>query len=211
MELYTTLIGEGSSLYIDRKSEFLGYAMHVESEEEAIAFVASIRKKHADARHNVYAYVIKEGNIMRYSDDGEPQGTGGLPVLDVIRKIDFTDAVIVVTRYFGGILLGTGGLVRAYTAAARDAVKDAGVSTFATFSMVEFTVDYSFYQRVDGILKKHSAVEETSEFTDAVKVTASIPMELEEGLIKDIFSSSSGRYTAKRVGECLRPKDLLTI
>ena len=124
-----TLLKSGSATLVEKKSEFIGYACPVKDEDEAIEFVKSIKKKHSDARHNVYAYMIGQ-NIARYSDDGEPQGTGGIPVLDVIRKSGFTDAVIVVTRYFGGILLGAGGLVRAYSAAAKMAVDDAGIVTY---------------------------------------------------------------------------------
>ena len=211
MDAYVTLIGEGTSLYVDRKSEFLGYAAHVTTEEEAIAFVSTIRKKHSDARHNVYAYMLKEGNITRYSDDGEPQGTAGIPVLDIIRKIGFTDAVIVVTRYFGGILLGTGGLVRAYTAAARDAVRDAGVAVYEDFDILEFTTDYSFYQRVAGILSKHSATEESAEFTDVVTVRASVRASSSSTLADALFSASSGRVTALVTESCKRPGELLDI
>ena len=124
---YVTIGKEGSATLVEKKSEFIGYAAHVENESEALDFIAKIKHRHSDARHNVYAYVLKKNNIMRYSDDGEPQGTAGMPVLDVIRKTGFTDAVIVVTRYFGGILLGTGGLVRAYSASAKLAVEDAGI------------------------------------------------------------------------------------
>ena len=119
--LYTTLGGEGFFEIVIDKSTFLGYAKRVTAEADAVEFINKIKKKHSDARHNVYAYVLKDTNTTRYSDDGEPAGTAGMPVLDVIRKTGFTDAVIVVTRYFGGILLGKGGLVRAYTSAAKGA------------------------------------------------------------------------------------------
>ena len=106
-ELYITLEKEASASFVEKKSEFIGYACPCKTEQEALDFIAKIRKKHADAKHNVYAYQIKENNIARFTDDGEPQGTAGMPVLDIIRKTGFTDACIVVTRYFGGILLGT--------------------------------------------------------------------------------------------------------
>ena len=105
----TTLGGEGTGEYEEKRSRFIGYARPVKSADEAAAFISEIRKKHSDARHNVYAYRIGE-NVTGYSDDGEPKGTGGLPVLGLLQKSDITDAAIVVTRYFGGILLGTGGL-----------------------------------------------------------------------------------------------------
>ena len=153
MDVYVTLGKDGTATFEMKKSEFIGYAAHVTTEEEARAFVDKIRKKHADARHNVYAYMLSENNIMRYSDDGEPQGTAGLPVLDILRKGGITDAVIVVTRYFGGILLGTGGLVRAYSAAAKAAVEDAGRASFVNYEEYALTMSYPLYQRVPNLFK----------------------------------------------------------
>ena len=118
---YTTLKDIGEASFTEKKSEFIGSAMPVQTEEEALEFIAEIKKKHSTARHNVYAYVVRENNIIRFTEDGEPKGTAGSMVLEVLKKSDITDAVIVVTRYFGGILLGTGGLARAYTKA------DAGI------------------------------------------------------------------------------------
>ena len=117
-ELYTTLEGEGHDEFEERRSLFIGHAKHVTSEEEAMEFVKSLKKEYADATHNVWAYVLKGGIVARYSDDGEPQGTAGMPILETIRKSGEEDVCIVVTRYFGGILLGAGGLTRAYAHAA---------------------------------------------------------------------------------------------
>ena len=127
MEGYTTVKQYGTAEYEDRKSVFIGEALPVSSEAEALEFLASVKKKYPDARHHVYAYVLRDNSIMRFSDDSEPQGTAGMPVLDVIRKRGCTDVIIVVTRYFGGTLLGTGGLVRAYTAAAVGALESAEI------------------------------------------------------------------------------------
>ena len=126
--IYKTVRNASEFTIIEKKSEFIGFCAPVKTEEEAIAFVNSVKKKHSAARHNVYAYVLREGNASRFSDDGEPHGTAGMPVLDSIRKAGITDVAVVVTRYFGGILLGTGGLVRAYTAAASGALHEAGVA-----------------------------------------------------------------------------------
>ena len=120
----------------ERRSVFLGYASPVTTEEEALEFVAKIKKRHSDATHNVYAYILR-GSISRFSDDGEPHGTAGLPVLEVLRKEDVTDAVIVVTRYFGGILLGAGGLVRAYSASARNASRLCGSASPAATANIK--------------------------------------------------------------------------
>ena len=147
-ELYITLEREASASFIEKKSEFIGYACPCKTEQEALDFIAKIRKKHADAKHNVYAYQIKENNIARFSDDGEPQGTAGIPVLDIIKKTGFTDACIVVTRYFGGILLGTGGLVRAYSHAAKLAAEAAHVITYERFITCEIVCDYTDYDKI---------------------------------------------------------------
>ena len=147
-ELYITLEREASASFIEKKSEFIGYACPCKTEQEALDFIAKIRKKHADAKQNVYAYQIKENNIARFTDDGEPQGTAGMPVLDIIKKTGFTDACIVVTRYFGGILLGTGGLVRAYSHAAKLAVEAAHVITYERFITCEIVCDYTDYDKI---------------------------------------------------------------
>ena len=147
-ELYITLEREASASFIEKKSEFIGYACPCKTEQEALDFIAKIRKRHADAKHNVYAYQIKENNIARFTDDGEPQGTAGMPVLDIIKKTGFTDACIVVTRYFGGILLGTGGLVRAYSHAAKLAAEAAHVITYERFITCEIICDYTDYDKI---------------------------------------------------------------
>ena len=147
-ELYITLEREASASFIEKKSEFIGYACPCKTEQEALDFIAKIRKKHADAKHNVYAYQIKENNIARFTDDGEPQGTAGMPVLDIIKKTGFTDACIVVTRYFGGILLGTGALVRAYSHAAKLAAEAAHVITYERFITCEIICDYTDYDKI---------------------------------------------------------------
>ena len=116
-ECYKTVKSDGEALIIEKKSKFIATVKPVTSDEEAQAFLAQMRSEYSDATHNVYAYVIDENNIFRYSDDGEPSGTAGMPVLDTIRKEGLVDVAVVVTRYFGGTLLGTGGLVHAYGAA----------------------------------------------------------------------------------------------
>ena len=128
---YTSVLCQASAEYTDRKSLFIGYVKPVSTKEEALDFISQIRKKHSDARHNVYAYVTRDGNSMGYSDDGEPQGTGGVPMLNVLNGNELVDVCCVVTRYFGGTLLGVGGLVRAYTEGAKIAVAAGGIKTVA--------------------------------------------------------------------------------
>ena len=147
MESYVTIRHHASFEYEDRKSIFIGEAMPVSTEEEALSFIESVKKRFPDARHHVYAYVLRENSIMRFTDDREPQGTAGMPVLDAIRKRGITDTAIVVTRYFGGTLLGTGGLVRAYSAAAIGALEAAEVITYDTYVTLTIDTTYSDYQR----------------------------------------------------------------
>ena len=147
MESYITIHKYASFEYEDRKSIFIGEARPVTTEDEALAFIDAVKKRYPDARHHVYAYVLRENSIMRFSDDGEPQGTAGMPVLDVIRKNGLTNTVIVVTRYFGGTLLGTGGLVRAYTAAALGAIENAEIITYDVYVSVNIETTYSDYQK----------------------------------------------------------------
>ena len=123
MKEYKTVEFENSDEFIEKKSKFIGYVKPVKTQEEATEFINKIKSKHWDATHNVYAYVLQENNIQRYSDDGEPSGTAGVPVLDVILKSNLVDVCVVVTRYFGGTLLGAGGLVRAYSHGSKIAVE----------------------------------------------------------------------------------------
>lgn len=144
MSTYKTLHEFGMDEAIIDKSKFIGYAKPIKSEEEAIEFVNEIKKKHKDATHNVWAYTLgKSMNIQRYSDDGEPQGTAGIPTLEVIKKEDLKDVVVVVTRYFGGIKLGAGGLVRAYTKGAKIGIEAAKVIEKVLYKPVSIKIDYN--------------------------------------------------------------------
>jgi len=193
MTSYTTIKHSGESTFEDRKSIFIGNAQPVQNEDEAIAFVKKIKSEYPDARHNVYAYVLKDNSITRYSDDGEPQGTAGMPVLDVIRKNDCTNVAIVVTRYFGGILLGTGGLVHAYTEAAKNALSDGEIMTvkmhdklkikcgYPEYNKIKFKVDTSNY-KIDGLT-----------FSDNVEFYVIIVEEKTDSFIKDINELCAGK------------------
>lgn len=206
-QIYITLSGRGESLLEERKSTFLGYAGPVDNEQEAIDFINEIRHKHADARHNVYAYVLDKNNIVRYSDDGEPQGTAGIPVLEVLRKNGIKNAVIVVTRYFGGILLGTGGLVRAYSACAKLAVDDAGILELEPFEQLYFSVDYSLYQKVQYEMDKFDLIVDEVVFLEKVNVKLAIKAEQANRFCERIREFSAGRVEVTRDGmrfDCLR-------
>ena len=149
MSNYKTLHKFGVDEYIVEKSTFIGYAKPIKTEEEAIEFINEIKKKHKDATHNVWAYTIGENmNIQRYSDDGEPQGTAGIPTLEVIKKEDLRDVVVVVTRYFGGIKLGAGGLVRAYTKGAKVGIEAGIVIEKVKYSEVKIKIEYTQLGRI---------------------------------------------------------------
>ena len=198
---YTSLEKEGFSEYIEKRSVFYGYSAPVQTEEEAIAFVKKIKEKHADARHNVYAYVLRENNTQRFSDDGEPHGTAGLPLLDTLRKPGITDSVIVVTRYFGGILLGTGGLVRAYSTAAKDAVEDSRIVKYTLHKKMEITVSYSDYQKVIYYLDKNSISHSPAVFDANVTLTANVLPKQWETVESTIKDTTGGKAIISDVGE----------
>lgn len=206
-ELYITLSGRGESLLEEKKSTFLGYAIPVENEQQALDFIAEIRHKHADARHNVYAYIIDKNNIARYSDDGEPQGTGGIPVLEVLKKNGIKNAAIVVTRYFGGILLGTGGLIRAYSGCAKMAIDEAGILCLEPFDQLSFCVDYSLYQKVQYELDKFDLIVDSTEFLEQVNIKIAIKEAQTERFAQRIREFSAGRtevsFDGKRY-DCIR-------
>ena len=198
---YVSVLKQASAEYIDRKSQFIGYARPVKTKEEALEFIAEIRKKHSDARHNVYAYVTRAENSMGYSDDGEPQGTAGMPVLDVIRKKGITDVAIVVTRYFGGILLGTGGLVRAYTQAASDAVAASGEARYESYTEFEINCDYSEYGKISFELEKYTKKMIGTDFEERVTIKYLLLSEEKERLEKKLTEMFGGRIIPKEKGE----------
>ena len=167
---YKTIRGFGTDEFVERKSRFIGSIQPVSTEEEAVALIQSVKERHREANHNVYAYVLREGQIRRYSDDGEPQGTGGVPVLEVLLKEGLVDCCVVVTRYFGGVLLGAGGLVRAYSHGAKLAVDAAGILNMQPCTVLELTMDYSLYGKITYILPRYETVVEDSDFGAAVRL-----------------------------------------
>ena len=200
-DLYTTLEGEGVDEFEERRSTFIGHAKHVTSEEEAAEYVKKLKKEYSDATHNCWAYVLKGGIVARYSDDGEPQGTAGMPILDVIRKSGVCDAVVVVTRYFGGILLGAGGLVRAYSHGAKIALDAAGIITYEKYSELELVCSYSDYQKYNVVLPMFAAIIDGTDFSDRVTVRFAIK-EHRIGELRDkITEMSGGKDTVAEIGE----------
>ena len=174
MEEYKTLRAPASDEFTEKRSRFIGYAQPVSTQVEAAAFIERIKKQHHDATHNVFAYLLREGQLERYSDDGEPQGTAGIPVLDVLRKQGVTNCAVVVTRYFGGILLGAGGLVRAYSHAAAIALGKAGIVTMAHCAILDIACDYSFYGKLAVCIPEWGGIVEHTQFGGAVTVRVRI-------------------------------------
>ena len=197
---YVTLRKEASAEFEEKRSIFIGYAKPVKSETEAMEFVKRIRGKHGDARHNVFAYTLNNGVTARYSDDGEPQGTAGIPVLDVLRKSGVDDACIVVTRYFGGILLGAGGLVRAYSAAAKMALDAAEIAVFEPYTEFSLTCSYPDYQKISAELPRFSALVDDTEYADSVTVKFAIKSQKEDQLIDRIREMTAGRSIPEITG-----------
>ena len=201
MKEYTTVKHFARYEFEERKSEFIGHAMPVSNEEEAIAFVKKIKSEYPDAKHNVYAYVVRENSLSRYSDDHEPQGTAGLPVLDVIRKSGCTDVAIVVTRYFGGILLGTGGLVRAYTQAAKEALLSAEVVTYRMHTVHKVKCSYSDYNKIVAWAADNNVRMEDAAFADRIEFFAIILNERNEWFVKGLVELCNGRAEIEKIGE----------
>lgn len=196
MQEYLTVAKETEDEFTVKHSRFIGYIKPVTTQEEAVEFINSKKSKHWDATHNVYAYILRDGQIRRYSDDGEPQGTAGIPVLDVLQKEGLTDCVVVVTRYFGGILLGGGGLVRAYSHAAKLAVDASGVIKMSMCVRAECECDYGYYGRLASLIPECGGTIENSEFTESVKVTFTMPQTLYGSFCAKLVDSSLGKYSA---------------
>ena len=201
MKEYKTVEFESKDEFIEKKSRFIGYVKPVKTQEEATEFINAIKSKHWDATHNVSAYVLRDNNIQRSSDDGEPSGTAGVPTLDVLLKEGIVDTCVVGTRYFGGTLLGAGGLIRAYSLASKIAVDAGHIITMAPCKVISVSVDYSFYDRLNILLNEFSANIENSEFTDSVTVIFSIRENTVSLLQDKLTQLSNGKYLLKEIGE----------
>lgn len=190
-DTYTSLRADGAGRYEEKRSVFLAFARPIRTEEDAVSYLREIRKRYPDARHHVYAYVLREGNKTRYSDDGEPSGTGGLPVLELLRKSGITDAVAIVVRYFGGVLLGTGGLVRAYTAAAKAAIEEATPCIYRSADALRLQVSYADHRKIESLLS-HYVVSDITYGND-VKLTVLVEAEKTTGLMAALATQTGGR------------------
>ena len=187
----------GEDKFEEKRSKFTGRLWRVETAEEAISRIKEMRETYWDATHNCYAYILREGNVMRYSDDGEPQGTAGMPILDVLRHEQLENCLCVVTRYFGGVLLGTGGLVRAYTKGAQIAVAAAGVQRMSLFSVALIACPYNLYEMVLHLLPDYDCAVEQTDFGADVTLTVTMPAGGEEQLNAALAEATAGQVYAE--------------
>ena len=201
MESYVTILNYGKFEYEDRKSIFIGEAMPVSTEEEALAFIDSVKKHYPDARHHVYAYVLRQNSIMRFTDDREPQGTAGMPVLDVIRKNSCVDVAIVVVRYFGGTLLGTGGLVHAYTSSAAGALKCGNIIKYDVYTSISVGCSYSDYQKILPRLSELGFKIENTDYGQDILISGRIIKVDSVGFCDEMTQITAGRAEIRFLGE----------
>lgn len=199
--LYKTVEHEAQSLLVEKKSKFITNVKPVDNEADALSFLASIRSKYPDARHNVYAYVIDENNIFRYSDDGEPGGTAGMPVLDTIRKAGLVDVIVVVTRYFGGTLLGTGGLVRAYSTGAREGLDAAVRIVREMCNIAEIKVDYTLAGKIQYMLLSEGYTTEEVIYGSDVTFRAVCSLDDTEAFKAKVTDLTGGRAVCRVTGQ----------
>ena len=199
-ELYVTIARPATIEFEEKRSLFIGNAIPCTTEEAAAAFVKEKKREFSDATHNVWAYYMKGGVLARYSDDCEPQGTAGMPTLDAIRKSGACDICVVVTRYFGGILLGAGGLVRAYSKAAADAVSAAGIVTYERFAEISVVCTYSEYPKIENELPKFGAIVDSTDFGAEVAIRFAVKEGLFESVQKKLAEMTAGRVVAQKLG-----------
>lgn len=191
MSEYFVPAGSGEAEFVEKRSSFLGHVRFVETEDAARDFINEMKKKHYDARHNCWCYILKSGQ-KRYSDDGEPQGTAGQPMLNVFERERVVDVLCVVTRYFGGILLGAGGLCRAYTKAAKDALDAAGISKMQPWLRQQITVSYALFERAKLLIAAQEGTVEDAQYGADILITYRIPEGADEWLRTALREASSG-------------------
>ncbi|MDD6644791.1 MAG: YigZ family protein [Oscillospiraceae bacterium] len=200
-EFYFTTKEENQAEFVEKHSRFIGYCKPIKTEQEAIDFINEKRKKHYDATHNVYAYSLREGFIKRYSDDGEPQGTAGVPVLDVLNKNSVVDTVIVVTRYFGGIMLGAGGLVRAYSHGAKIALDASKILKMEKCFNCEIKLNYDRYGKIASLIPECEGIVDDTVFLENVVVKFHIPTDKLNFFNKKLADATNGQLETTVIEE----------
>ena len=195
----------GEDKFEEKRSKFTGRLWHVETAEDAVAKIKEMRETFWDATHNCYAYILREGNVMRYSDDGEPQGTAGQPMLNVFQRENVENVVCIVTRYFGGILLGAGGLTRAYAKAAKDALDNAGKARMQPFSVLLLECPYPMFERIKLLIEGHEGRIESSDYGAAVTLTFLLPVQKTADFSTALTELSGGQMSAEEVEQRFLP------
>ena len=202
---YNGILENGKDEFIEKKSKFIGYAFKVENEEEALEILEKIKKKHNDATHNCSAYIIGEDKlIQRYNDDGEPSGTAGVPILEVLKKEDLTNIMVIVTRYFGGILLGAGGLVRAYTKGAKIAIDASKKVEMTEYNNISIKYDYTYHGSIQNYLIKNQHIIINENFTDKVEISIHL-LEEDRKTIDDLKNMTNGTIEIKVLSKDILP------
>lgn len=204
MSEYFIPAGAGEAEFVEKRSSFLGHVRYVETEDEAKAFVAEMKKKFYDARHNCWCYITKDGAV-RYSDDGEPQGTAGIPMLEVLKREGVTNVVCVVTRYFGGVLLGTGGLLRAYTKSAKDALDAAGICVVRRWVKAEIACSYAMLERLKTECTAIGGVVADIEYSADVCLKLLLPEDKADAFSQRTADVTAGASELEITGEEFKP------
>lgn len=204
MSSYFIPLGPAEAEFVEKRSRFIGHIWPVGSEEEARTHIEAMKKRYHDARHNCWCYRLS-GGTERYSDDGEPQGTAGVPMLGVFQKAGVTDLVCVVTRYFGGILLGAGGLVRAYTQSAKDALEAAGVGEMRPWLRLGLPCPYPLFEQVKLLCAQQDGVVEDLQYDDAVRMTLRFPAEKAQGFVGLVRELTAGSLVPQELGQVMAP------
>lgn len=205
MNSYTTIFDEIQTEYVEKRSRFIATVRHCETEEDVTAFLEEMRSKYWDARHNCFAYSLKGGKFCRFSDDGEPHGTAGKPMFDVLAGSGITDIAVVVTRYFGGILLGTGGLVRAYSKSVQDCLSAATVYKMIPSTVFTINCDYTDHGRLVNLISSYEGNIDNTDFTDKVAVNFCLKDEFVEEFSKKLTETFSARLILEETEKKMVP------
>ena len=205
MAQYLVPFENAQSEFTEKRSRFIGRVFRVESEAEARERIEQVKKQHYDARHNCWCYVIHEGGVVRYSDDGEPQGTAGQPMLNVFQREGVENVVCIVTRYFGGILLGAGGLTRAYAKSAKDALDAAGIARMSLWARYRVPCPYALFERFTRMLAPLGGVVESTDYGAEIAVTLRVPEDSTDNFAAALTELSLGTISPEPLGEAFLP------
>ena len=205
---YRTVAREAQAEFVEKRSRFIGHIRPVTTQEQALAFIDELRSRYWDASHNVFAYSLRENQIRRYSDDGEPQGTAGVPVIEVLNKEQLVDVAVVVTRYFGGTLLGAGGLVRAYSKGAKIAVNAGGIVTMRLCDVLTLKCDYAFLGKAQNAIAEADGQILNCDYTEEIDLKFSLPEGGEHSLNRRLAEFSAGRFQAQKVDILYRQEEI---